>query len=206
MACNKCGHQKSSPCACHDHGLTTPCSYTNCNDGTPCEEVICSECIVDCTEIAHELKAVVWDAETSTGSTSTPGLRMRNGDSVAEMLQRTALFAADPGGSGAATIAIAPLKVKSVGKNQVELKWSGVDPTVTSIELYKANANSNTWTFVETMVNATNSRNTVTTKTILGLISNTSYKFKLISKNSREVGSKSTILEANSVAVYAKTL
>ena len=48
MACNRCGHTKSSPCACQDHGLTTPCSYTNCNSGTPCEEVICSECVIDC--------------------------------------------------------------------------------------------------------------------------------------------------------------
>ena len=50
MACNKCGHTKSSPCACKDHGLTTPCSYTDCTGsfdskrGHPehCDEIICT--------------------------------------------------------------------------------------------------------------------------------------------------------------------
>ena len=53
MACNKCGHTKSSPCACQDHGLTTPCSYSDCTreaSTETCEDIQCAECVSYCQE------------------------------------------------------------------------------------------------------------------------------------------------------------
>ena len=49
MACNKCGHTKSSPCACQDHGLITPCSYSDCTrkaETETCEDIQCAECVL----------------------------------------------------------------------------------------------------------------------------------------------------------------
>ena len=196
MSCNRCGHTKSSPCACQDHGLTTPCSYTNCKDGTACEEVICAECIIDCSTGGRATGRVSWDAETSTGLTSTEGLQMRSGDSVTEMLQRTALFVADPvGGAKSAPLAIAPFTAGTRTNNSIELNWTNVPTTITSVTIYQAVANSRAWTLHSTI----NTKVATTlTKTITGLNANTAYKFKLVSSN----GSTS----ANSVALYADTL
>lgn len=196
MSCKNCGHTKSSPCACQDHGLTTPCSYTNCKDGTPCEEVICSECVIDCSTGGIVKGRVSWDAEISTGSTSIEGLQMKSGDSVTEMMQRIALFVADPvGGVKSAPLVISPLSVGARTNNSIELNWSNVPTTVTSVTIYQAAANSRTWTLDSTINSKTS---TSLTKTIIGLSANTAYKFKLVSSN----GSDS----ANSVAVYANTL
>ena len=86
MACKRCGHTKSSPCACQDHGLTTPCSYTNCE--TPaCEQVYCIECVIECTPPSREPGEIVWDAEVSAGTTSTRGIQARANDSAQEILQ-----------------------------------------------------------------------------------------------------------------------
>ena len=198
MSCNNCGHTKSSPCACQDHGLTTPCSYTNCNSGTPCEEVICSECVIDCGgEHSGRAKgAVSWDAETSSSATSTEGLQMRVGDSVQEMMQRTALFVADPaGGAKTASLAIAPLSIGTRTNNSIELNWSNVPTAITSVSIYQSTENSRSWTLNSTI----NSKTTTSlTKTITGLSANTAYKFKLVSTDGSE--------SANSVAIYANTL
>mgnify|MGYP003629654621 CR=1 FL=1 len=197
MSCNTCGNTKSSPCACQDHGLTTPCSYTNCSNGTPCEEVICSECVVDCSKHSgRSLGSVSWDAETSTGVTSTEGLKMRSGDSVQEMLQRTALFVADPvAGASTASVAIAPFRINSRTKDSIGLSWSNVPVSVSSISIYQAEANSRTWTLNSTI---SSELTTSLTKTIIGLSANKAYKFKLISSDGK--------ISANSVAIYANTL
>tara|TARA_R110000824_G_scaffold401735_1_gene614225 strand:- start:2062 stop:2661 length:600 start_codon:yes stop_codon:yes gene_type:complete len=198
MSCNRCGHTKSSPCACKDHGLTTPCSYTNCNDGTPCEEVVCSECVVACSGKNTGLKSgnISWDAETSNGLTSRRGLQMRIGDSVEEMLQRTALFVADPvAGLNTVSLAIAPLTVGARTNNSIQLNWANVSALTDSVTIYQAEAASTIWTFNSTI----NTKVATTlTKTITGLTANTAYKFKLVSA--------SGTISANSVAIYANTL
>ena len=62
MACNKCGHTKSSPCACKDRPLETTGLglYSDCDqvvsvgrDGyvklpEKCEEIVCRECVARC--------------------------------------------------------------------------------------------------------------------------------------------------------------
>ena len=195
MACNRCGHTKSSPCARQDHGLTTPCSYTNCKT-SECEEVYCVDCVIDCSGTTVKSLATVWDAEVSTGATSTAGIRMKNGDSVTEMLQRIALFSADPvGGAKSASIAIAPISVGTRTSTSVQLNWANVSATVLTVSIYQALAGSLTWTLNSTVSSKVT---TTLTKTITGLAANTAYKFKLVSND----GTNS----ANTVAVYADTL
>ena len=196
MSCNTCGNKTSSPCACQDHGLTTPCSYTECTT-TVCEEVYCADCVVNCSSSAGlSMGAISWDAEISAGLTSTAGIQMRSGDSVEEILQRIALFVADPvGGTNSVPLAIAPLTVGDRTSSSIEIKWSDVPLAVTSVAIYQATATSATWTLNSTI---TTSIQTTLKKTITGLTANTAYKFKLVSSD----GTTS----ANSVAVYANTL
>jgi len=112
------------------------------------------------------------------------------------MMQRIALFVTDPeGGAKTAPLTIAPLSIGTRTNNSIELNWSNVPATITSVTVYQAAANSRTWTVNSTI----NSKTTTSlTKTITGLSANTEYKFKLVSSD----GSDS----ANSVAIYANTL
>jgi hypothetical protein len=194
MACNRCGHTKSSPCACQDHGLTTPCSYTNCE--TPaCEELYCVECIVECTPPDREKGEIVWDAEQSAGTTSTRGIQARANDSSQEIMQRIALFAADPaGGAKTASLAIAPFYTANTTATTLDLLWKNVPSTATSISIYQAPEASTTWTLVTAL---TSKLATSTKYTISGLLPATGYKFKMICTD----GTNS----ANTVAVYSTT-
>lgn len=200
MACNRCGHTKSSPCACQDHGLTTPCSYTNCE--TPaCEEVICSECVVECnSKHNRSTGSVTWEAEKSSGMTSTPGIAVRQAASNTELLQRLALATTDPGGGDTIGVAIAPFSVSSLSATSVVLSWSNVPTVVTSVSIYRAPASSSTWTLHKTI----NSKVATTlTETISDLTTRTAYKFKLVS--SAPGGEGRANINANSVALYVTT-
>lgn len=200
MACNRCGHTKSSPCACQDHGLTTPCSYTNCE--TPaCEEVICSECVVECNSKQNRSTgSVTWEAERSAGMTSTPGIAVRQAASSVELLQRLALATTDPAGGDAMAVAIAPFSVSSVSATSVDIAWSNVPTAVTSVSIYKAPAASSTWSLVKTI--NTNVKTTLK-DTITGLTTRTAYKFKLVS--TAPGGEGRANIDANSVALYVTT-
>ena len=194
MACKRCGHTKSSPCACQDHGLTTPCSYTNCE--TPaCEQVYCIECVIECTPPSREPGEIVWDAEVSSGTTSTRGIQARANDSAQEILQRVALFAADPtGGIKTAKLAIAPFYVSNVSSTSLDLLWDNVPSIATSISIYQAPESSATWTLVTSL---TSQLATTKKYTVSGLLPRTSYKFKMICTDGTD--------SANTVAVYATT-
>ena len=202
MACNRCGHTKSSPCACHDHGLTTPCSYTNC-DTPACEEVICSECIVDCSNSNNRSTgSVTWEAERSAGATSAPGdgIAVKQSASNTELLQRLALATTDPAGGDAMAVAIAPFSVNNVTSTSVNLAWSNVPSTVNSVTIYKAPVASSTWTVHRTI----NSKVGATLSEVVdGLTTRTSYKFKLVS--SAPGGEGRANINANSVALYVTT-
>tara|TARA_B100000085_G_scaffold250342_1_gene246604 strand:+ start:90 stop:695 length:606 start_codon:yes stop_codon:yes gene_type:complete len=200
MACNRCGHTKSSPCACQDHGLTTPCSYTNC-DTSACEEIICSECVVDCnTSQNRPAGAVTWNAERSAGATSTSGIAVKQGASNIELLQRLSLAATDPGGADAMSIAIAPFTASNVTSSSVQLNWANVPTNVSSVSIYRAPAASSTWTLDNTINSKVSS---TLTQTITGLTSKTEYKFKLIS--TAPGGEGRLDITANSVALYITT-
>jgi hypothetical protein len=80
MACKKCGHTKSSPCACKDTALTTPClDYSTLNDphgrfcGTDelCHDIQCQECVSYC----HGDENHFWSVEEySSGATTIEAL------------------------------------------------------------------------------------------------------------------------------------
>ena len=200
MACNRCGHTKSSPCACQDHGLTTPCTYTNC-DTPACEEVICSECVVDCNDSHNRSTgSVTWEAERSAGTTSTPGIAVRQAASSVELLQRLALATTDPEGGDAMGVAIAPFSVSSVTSTSVSLAWKNVPTAVSSVSIYRAPVSSSSWTLHKTI----NSKVATTlTEVVTGLSTRTPYKFKLVS--TAPGGEGRSNINANSVALYVTT-
>ena len=86
MACNKCGHTKSSPCACKDTPLETTGTglYSNCDQvveihrGTMtiperCEEVVCRECVARCNNCCPAMSSKEMLAEGLSGGNATEG-------------------------------------------------------------------------------------------------------------------------------------
>jgi hypothetical protein len=203
MACNKCGHTKSSPCSCQDHGLTTPCSFTNCTTNS-CEEVYCYECVVDCFKWPNRKNKKVWTAESATGTTSdiTNELVVKNGDSVKEILQRIALYVSDPGGYVNSTeLAVAPVFIDNLASTSLRVNWNNIPSAVLQVAIYQANAASTTWTLLTQIV--TNVQTTFSYD-IINLNVDTSYKFKIITTGTLSDGTLNA--NANSVVVYATTL
>ena len=95
MSCTNC---KSSPCACHDHGLTTPCSYTDCDPGNePCDEVVSEECVR--ASYASDQDIRIDDlADIGVGNLMIPGrlLTIKNNEPLAMTLQKIYLYLSDP--------------------------------------------------------------------------------------------------------------
>ena len=201
MACNKCWHTKSSPCACNDHGLTTPCSYTNCTTSA-CEEIYCTDCVVDCFGNPSEGRYnKVWCAEPTSGSTADPDheIRVCKADSITTTLQRIALYVTDPAGTTVSTeLAIAPFWLDNILSTSLKLNWDNMPITVSSIAIYQAPETSTAWTLVTTLtVNLANTKS----YSITNLTPDTNYKYKLISTGL--VGGVSS--SANSVVAYVRT-
>jgi len=86
MACNKCGHTKSSPCACKDTPLETTGLglYSDCDQvvntgrGTMtiperCEEVVCRECVARCNNCCPEMTSKEMLAEGLSGGGNEEG-------------------------------------------------------------------------------------------------------------------------------------
>ena len=203
MACNKCGHTKSSPCACQDHGLTTPCSYTDCvRNSVICEEVTCIECVVDCNEIKDVTSPVVWDAENINApflQNSAPGIQVHVGDNLLKTLQLMSMMIMDPDNKTAITnLGVAPVTLTITSNTTATIGWAyqnvnGVN-NITSIQVYMAGEASNAYTLLTTI---NSSIDTTTSYNITGLNPNVAYKFKLVTSD----GTNS----AQSVAVYGYT-
>ena len=201
MACNRCGHTKSSPCACKDHGLTTPCSFTNCTT-TTCDEVFCYECVIDCYKFPELRLNKTWAAEDTTGTISNPNdeFYVSKADNMLTMLQRLALRVTDPAGAQtSAQLAIAPVFVDTVLSTSLKINWSNTPSTVTSISIYQAPAQGTTYTLVTTL--STNLAIT-TSYTLTNLTPSTGYKYKLISTGLLTTGVSAS---ANSAVVYVQT-
>lgn len=201
MACAKCGHTKSSPCACKDHGLTTPCNYTNCTTSV-CEQIYCYECVQDCTPNLDRKFKTVWDAEnvdvTITPLTSTKGMIVEQNDTMREMMQRTALMAMANSSTEKAAIqrcSIAPFYTSGVTQTSVRLNWDKVPSTLTSISIYQALENDLAYTLLTTLT--TGLSNTFFYD-VTGLTAGQGYKFKLITTDGT--------VSAPSVSVYQLTL
>ena len=181
MACNRCGHTKSSPCACKDHGLTTPCSFTNCTT-TTCDEVFCYECVIDCYKFPELRLNKTWAAEDTTGTISNPDdeFYVSKADNMLTMLQRLALR----------------VTVLSTG---LKINWSNTPSAVTSISIYQAPAQGTTYTLVTTL--STNLAIT-TSYAVTNLTPNTGYKYKLISTGFLTTGVSAS---SNSAVMYVQT-
>ena len=204
MACSKCGHTKSSPCACHDHGLTTPCSYTNCDDRTNfniCEEVFCYECVKDCTITTDDKFYTVWDAENtnvSSPTNSAPGLNVLHGENIVGILQKMALMTMET--SNAANINrlnVSPVTIGDVTTTSATISWKYQPYTffpITQIEIFQSSYSGTTWSSIATL-NAGLAG--ITSYNITGLAPGIGYKFKLVITDPN--GS------ANSVAVFVNT-
>ena len=206
MACNKCGHTKSSPCACNDHGLTTPCSFTNCTTST-CEEVYCYECVVDCFKNSGR-QTNVWGAEIVDSTNSDPAneFSVHQGDSVLKILQKLALRVTDPAGPiVSAQLAITPVTIDNVTSTSLKLNWGAPPSTVTSISIYQAAFGSTSYSLVTTLT--TNLASTLSYD-VTNLTPNTNYKYKLISTGlyTPSVGAAPQSGSANSATVYVGTL
>lgn len=159
MACNKCGHTKTSPCACKDHGLTTPCSYTECKrDATTevCEDIQCAEC-------------VQWCQDTFCVTSGENTFCVNKEDRLDLILQRMALFIANP---GCVEGAISHLFSGTIASTSVELFWTSIPTGTAGIKVYRALA-AGAYTLAATLTG------TATTHTITGLTANTAYKFKV---------------------------
>jgi hypothetical protein len=205
MACNKCGHTKSSPCACKDHGLTTPCSFTNCTT-TTCDEVFCYECVLDCFKFpVNGRYKKVWTAESSTGTTADPDneYRVCDSDDIKTMLQRLSLRVAElEAGQSlnvSAQLAIAPVYIDNVATTSLRLNWNNMPIAVTAINIYQAFESSNTWTLINTIT--TNLANT-NSYSISNLTPSTNYKYKIITNGLLTDGTAAT---TNSPVVYVRT-
>ena len=203
MACNRCGHTKSSPCACKDHGLTTPCSFTNCTT-TTCAEVFCYECVKDCFDApATNRWNKVWSAEPSTGTTADPDneYRVIRADDVRTMIQRLSLRVTDPAGPNvSAQLAIAPTWIDTVTSTSLKINWYNMPQGVTAINIYQAPESSTTWTLVTTL---TANLAGTTAYSVTNLSPSTNYKYKIITSGLLADG---TSAEANSVVMYVRTL
>ena len=204
MACNKCGHTKSSPCSCQDHGLTTPCSFTNCTTD-PCAEVFCMECVVDCFKWTGERdNEKIWTAENATGLNSdiTNEIIVRENSSVREILQRIALYVSDPGGPIASTeLAVAPIYIDNVTSTGVRVNWNNTPSAVQQISIYYAPANQTQWILLTQIL-----ANVQTTFSydVTNLLQNTQYKFKIITTGDLADGTLAA--NANSAVAYVTTL
>ena len=205
MACNRCGHTKSSPCACKDHGLVTPCSFTNCTTDT-CAEVFCYECVKDCFESpALGRWNKVWCAESSTGTTADPDneYRVCKADDVKTMLQRLALrvneLEAGQTLNVSAQLAIAPVWIDTITSTGLKLNWNNMPIAVTAINIYQAPEASVAWTLVTSLT--TNLANT-TAYSVTNLTPSTNYKYKIITQGLLTDGTEGF---ANSAVVYVRT-
>ena len=181
MACKKCGHTKSSPCACKDHGLTTPCSYSDClreSETETCEDIQCSECVGYCQE-----SFCVTNSNNQT-------FCVNQFERLDMILQKMALFIKDP---ACWNTNIAHIFTGTITNNSVELFWQGVPVNVASINVYYA-----TSVGPYTLANATPLGNSVNTFNVTGLLSNTAYKFK--------VSATSGSATCDSVELYVTTL
>ena len=173
MACNKCGHTKSSPCACKDHGLTTPCSYADCTGsfdtkrGHPehCDEIICTDCVARCRNTFQKTN----DANQT--------LYAFAGDKLDVILQRMFIFATTP---ACYNISIPHIwhDDSATTSTTVTINWDSVPAGQTAINVEYATENG---TFVQdnavSLSTATNI--TYTVGNVTPLLPNTVYRFRL---------------------------
>ena len=181
MACNKCGHTKSSPCACKDHGLTTPCSYTDCTRKATtetCEDIQCVECVSYCE-----------DSFCVTNSAQQT-FCINSGEKLGLILQKLAMFVATP---ACYDSNIAYLFKNTVTNNSVELMWQGIPVGTTAINVYYA---FTAGPYV--LANATPLTGATNTFTVTGLQANTDYKFKVSATTSSGT--------CDSVELYVSTI
>ena len=116
MACKKCGHSKSSPCACRDTALTTPCldystvtdpagRYCESTHGEKCYDVQCQECVSYCHGDSDHFWAVQRYANTAVtlddlnanGNNNNnfgndSAFTVQNGERLDGILQRMTMF------------------------------------------------------------------------------------------------------------------
>ena len=159
MACNKCGHTKSSPCACQDHGLTTPCSYSDCTRGAStetCEDIQCAECVSYCQETF---------SVTQGGNT----LGVTEGERLDFILQRFALFIQYQANWDKS---ILHLFRDTLTNSTVKLMWQGVPNGVTAIKVHQANAGG-AYSLIATLGAG------ATEYQVTGLTPATNYQFKV---------------------------
>ena len=162
MSCNNCGSTSSSPCACHDHAMTTPCSYNNCEKRSTtelCEDLQCAECVSYCQD-----NFCVTNAAGQT-------FCVNNGERLDFILQKMALFIKDP---ACWNSNIAHIWADTVTIDSVKLMWSGVPTGTTSINVYYAVAAG-----VYVLATTTALVPTATEYTLSNLLATTAYKFKV---------------------------
>tara|TARA_R100000781_G_C4069092_1_gene123855 strand:+ start:264 stop:836 length:573 start_codon:yes stop_codon:yes gene_type:complete len=173
MACNKCGHTKSSPCACKDHGLTTPCSYTDCSpisDGKRshpehCDEIICTDCIARCRNTF----------QISNDANQT--LYAYAGDKLDTILQRMFIFATTPSCFNT-SIAHIWHDDSATTSTTVTINWDSVPAGQTAINVEYATENG---AFVQDNAVALPypGNITYTVGNVTPLLPNTVYRFRL---------------------------
>jgi len=177
MACNKCGNTKSSPCACQDHGLVTPCSYTDCTAGQGdrkihpehCAEIYCTDCLTRCRNSIQAPNA------------SSQYLYANAGDKLDVILQRMFLFATQP--------TCYNLSIPHIWNDEdettattIKIKWDSVPVSVNAIDVQYALYPNGAWV-TDNAVDLLPGDVEYTVGNVLALISNTTYKFRLVSNN-----------------------
>tara|TARA_R110002110_G_scaffold154375_1_gene348218 strand:+ start:76 stop:621 length:546 start_codon:yes stop_codon:yes gene_type:complete len=163
MACNNCGSTSSSPCACHDHALTTPCSYNNCDIKSTtelCEDIQCAECVSYCQD-----NFCVTNAAGQT-------FCVNKGERLDFILQKMALFIKDP---TCWNTNIAHIWADTVATTSVKLMWSGIPTGVTAINVYYGTAAG-----AYVLATTTALGGSISEYTVTGLVSTTAYKFKVV--------------------------
>lgn len=181
MACKKCGHTKSSPCACQDHGLTTPCSYSDCTrkaETETCEDIQCLECVSYCQ-----------DSFCVTNSANQI-FCVNKGEKLDLVLQKLVLFVANP---SCWNSNIAHLFTGAVTQTSIELFWQGIPSGTTAINVYFAPVNG-----AYVLANASPLSGAANTFIVTGLTANTAYKFK--------VAATTASATCDSVELYVNTI
>ena len=176
MACNNCGNTSSSPCACHDHGLTTPCSLSPCETGSDgrgwpefCADTFCIHCVTNCRN----------SFQAPNGSDQY--IYANAGEKLDIILQRMFLFATQP---TCFNLSIPHLwcNEEATTATTVTLRWDSVPQGVNQIDVQYAEVNAADWN-TDTGVDLTPATNEYTVGNNVALIPNTVYKFRLVSNN-----------------------
>ena len=182
MACQKCGSNKSTSCACQGTSYTIP-ENAIYGDSTcklpaePCESVVCTECVRHC----HSETKWCVKYTTMTGSVE---LCMHHGERLDQFLQKTALahYNAQEW----------PYYVRSfyvdnitTGDNPtIKFVWFDFDPNLDVIKLLYAPEGNDDWQ----TINAFNNINPLLSNTftvdssMILLIPGINYKFKLVTQ------------------------